>query len=337
MGIFIYLYNVAFLCLFACAAFFCGVTREVMGDRRFGCLAAVMVLLALEGVLDMGEAMMQNAFSVSMLGGGYRLTFFSGAKVFLQAGEECFFYFLACDLLKRDCGVMPFVAFAVFAVVRCAAMSFGASVAFDMLYLMLDPVVVIAICVMTLIGLQRADPNEESLTYSRRVACLIIIVSAVAYACAIVEDATYAVIYASKGQAPFWVGKISFFEDALWAALTVACLIYARRCQEIYTRQQTEHLVRDRLELYRLEMERQSAARDASDIEDFCELYELTPREREVLSRVLAGQGNQEIADGLAISVGTVKSHVHSIYHKLSVSRRSELMGMFFERSRGGR
>ena len=97
----------------------------------------------------------------------------------------------------------------------------------------------------------------------------------------------------------------------------------------------TEQLVRDRLDLYRLETEQRAAEQGASNIADFCALYDLTPREQEVLSRVLTGQGNQQIANDLVISLGTVKAHVHSIYRKLSVSRRSELMGMFYERSRG--
>ena len=34
MGFYIYLYNVLFLCLFACAAFYCGVVRSVTDNRH---------------------------------------------------------------------------------------------------------------------------------------------------------------------------------------------------------------------------------------------------------------------------------------------------------------
>lgn len=51
---------------------------------------------------------------------------------------------------------------------------------------------------------------------------------------------------------------------------------------------------------------------------------EMTPREREVLSLLLAGHGNAVIAEQLVISSGTVKSHVKQILRKLGVSNRSE-------------
>lgn len=54
----------------------------------------------------------------------------------------------------------------------------------------------------------------------------------------------------------------------------------------------------------------------------------LTPRERQIL--LIAGQGlsNKEIARELQITDGTAKLHLHSIYQKLSVFRRSELVDM---------
>ncbi len=51
---------------------------------------------------------------------------------------------------------------------------------------------------------------------------------------------------------------------------------------------------------------------------------ELTEREREVLSLVVQGQSNQQIAEALVVSVATVKAHVSSILAKLQVSSRTE-------------
>ena len=66
-------------------------------------------------------------------------------------------------------------------------------------------------------------------------------------------------------------------------------------------------------------------------MEQFCTQYDLTERETEILQLILAGKSNQEISDDLFITVGTVKAHVHSIFSKLNVSRRSQLMTLFME------
>ncbi|OKH22443.1 response regulator [Chroogloeocystis siderophila] len=51
---------------------------------------------------------------------------------------------------------------------------------------------------------------------------------------------------------------------------------------------------------------------------------ELTPREREVLRLIAAGESNREIAQTLHISEGTVKNHVTSILHRLSLRDRTQ-------------
>lgn len=52
---------------------------------------------------------------------------------------------------------------------------------------------------------------------------------------------------------------------------------------------------------------------------------DLTPREREVLRLVVTGVGNREIADGLGISVNTVKYHVANLLRKHGARTRAEL------------
>jgi DNA-binding NarL/FixJ family response regulator len=52
----------------------------------------------------------------------------------------------------------------------------------------------------------------------------------------------------------------------------------------------------------------------------------LTPRERELVHWVVHGLPNREIAHKLAISVGTVKIHLHHIYKKLQVPNRLALL-----------
>jgi DNA-binding NarL/FixJ family response regulator len=51
----------------------------------------------------------------------------------------------------------------------------------------------------------------------------------------------------------------------------------------------------------------------------------LSPREREVLALVAAGQTNKAIADALYVSPNTVKTHVSSLLHKLRADTRVQL------------
>jgi NarL family two-component system response regulator LiaR len=50
----------------------------------------------------------------------------------------------------------------------------------------------------------------------------------------------------------------------------------------------------------------------------------LTPREQEVLSLMVAGKSNAQIAELLVISLPTVKTHVSQIFAKLKVKSRAE-------------
>lgn len=50
----------------------------------------------------------------------------------------------------------------------------------------------------------------------------------------------------------------------------------------------------------------------------------LTPRELEVLELIAAGLTNQQIAEELIISVGTVKWYTSEIYGKLNVGSRTQ-------------
>jgi two-component system, NarL family, response regulator LiaR len=57
----------------------------------------------------------------------------------------------------------------------------------------------------------------------------------------------------------------------------------------------------------------------------------LTPREQEVLSLMVKGMGNNEIATTLVISPSTTKSHVSSILAKLGVGSRTEAIVLVLE------
>ena len=51
----------------------------------------------------------------------------------------------------------------------------------------------------------------------------------------------------------------------------------------------------------------------------------LTAREREVMRLVAEGLPNKEVARRLALTEGTVKTHLHHIYQKIGVTNRTAL------------
>jgi DNA-binding CsgD family transcriptional regulator/tetratricopeptide (TPR) repeat protein len=56
----------------------------------------------------------------------------------------------------------------------------------------------------------------------------------------------------------------------------------------------------------------------------------LTPREREVVAQVTAGKSNREIASALVISERTVEHHLESIFNRLGIRSRAQLIALGF-------
>ncbi|MFN7570083.1 MAG: response regulator transcription factor [Betaproteobacteria bacterium] len=54
-------------------------------------------------------------------------------------------------------------------------------------------------------------------------------------------------------------------------------------------------------------------------------MHRLTPRERDVVQRLIAGRTNKEIARDLAISPHTVRDHVSAMLHRFGVGNRAAL------------
>ncbi len=69
-------------------------------------------------------------------------------------------------------------------------------------------------------------------------------------------------------------------------------------------------------------------------IRNICSAYNLTPREHEIISLLLKGMPNTEIADTLMISGSTLRTHSANIYRKLNINRRSELIKVFSDTER---
>lgn len=58
--------------------------------------------------------------------------------------------------------------------------------------------------------------------------------------------------------------------------------------------------------------------------------YHITPREVDVLTMLSKGLTYTEVADGLFISVKTLKKHIYNIYEKLHVDNKVEALNKFF-------
>jgi DNA-binding CsgD family transcriptional regulator len=63
------------------------------------------------------------------------------------------------------------------------------------------------------------------------------------------------------------------------------------------------------------------------------ELEQLTPREREVLLLLLAGESEKEIAANLHRSIHTIHPFVRQLYRQFNVSSRGELMALFVDKA----
>jgi DNA-binding CsgD family transcriptional regulator len=62
----------------------------------------------------------------------------------------------------------------------------------------------------------------------------------------------------------------------------------------------------------------------------------LSPREMEILNLMIDGKSYQQMAETLFISIHTVKSHVYSLYRKLNVKNRHQLIHLVSTAQRDG-
>lgn len=76
---------------------------------------------------------------------------------------------------------------------------------------------------------------------------------------------------------------------------------------------------------------REAEASDHPDTDIRKHLSSLSLREQEVLSHVLQGKSNREIAEQLVISEHTVKNHMTNIFHKLGVADRTQAIAFVYQ------
>lgn len=60
-------------------------------------------------------------------------------------------------------------------------------------------------------------------------------------------------------------------------------------------------------------------------------MFDLTPRERDVLELMASGKSNKQIAEDLTLSIGTVRFHISNILTKMGVDNRTEAVILAFQ------
>ncbi|MCG6187779.1 LuxR C-terminal-related transcriptional regulator [Maribellus maritimus] len=71
------------------------------------------------------------------------------------------------------------------------------------------------------------------------------------------------------------------------------------------------------------------------DFSTFCNLYEISKREAEIILEICTGKTNKAISEKLFITLQTVKDHTHRIYTKTGVKSRVQLANLVREKTGG--
>ena len=144
---------------------------------------------------------------------------------------------------------------------------------------------------------------------------------------------TYCVVNLSLFQKPPASTLIDLYIVILDLMIAVWLIIFCQDEYEAHTSMPIKHAFQPQPEPEESMEPEEDAPNFGSQgqLASFRSQYDLTDRETEILQLILAGKSNQEISDALFITVGTVKAHIHSIFGKLDVSRRSQLMTRFLD------
>jgi len=68
---------------------------------------------------------------------------------------------------------------------------------------------------------------------------------------------------------------------------------------------------------------------DKVNLDEIYDKHGISQREREIAGLLMQGKSNKEIANSLYIAPNTVKNHIHSLFQKLQVRSRFQLMNFF--------
>ena len=137
----------------------------------------------------------------------------------------------------------------------------------------------------------------------------------------VIENVVFQIILKTsveQGIMPFLPDR-NFAENIL--VIGGACIVFvmARRLLTLYYKNPPTHTEEPVLDYI------------SSNLSSYCDRYELSARESEVLELVLQGLDNQHIASTLNLALSTVKVHVHNILKKTGLANRQDVIHDFWK------
>ncbi len=349
MSIFKYIYNVSFIIFFAVVMSRCSVTYGMTQRRGFKLMGQLFLAYIFESVyVELIEIMyvVTPDFEKYLLAGidVYASTMISAVEIYIFSG-------IIEELIGKKSTLLRVLAALLEIIIMIAGNilkgDMGSFLAFSSYSIPL-----LVICLYYWIELQRKTEVDKISALKYRG---IIAVTTFFSLLILVEN----VIYILAGKASiewmrqFLERRINYADDLFSVVLGIMVMYIASNVSDAHMAETIEKTVQDnlisvRMKLAEAETELKQATeekmrfedaatgtpvmqlrQDSRQLSEFCEKYGLTERESEILKILVGGKSNQEIADALMISIGTVKAHVHSIYGKLEVRRRSQLMNVF--------
>ena len=324
MNLITYGYNMAFLLLFSAVLSGCSTTYGLTGRRIYRYFAWLMFAFLLESALSAAV----NIWTSSTPG-----TLFSRGGLLcdiLNAADAAVEIYLVGAILyalfppRRKTG-----AYAAAAVVLLGTLGILPGAVGAFLWRSVYSLASAALCGMYFHRLRcERDPAARvTALRGRRMVTVMLSLSLLA-----VGEAALYTRYPREVMGDIFAlyDRVCFAEDLFSVILAVWLLFLSREEKVRHSAQQMEQLLQRMNEFQAREAERLQQDQ-RQQMEEFCRGYGLMEREREILRLILAGKDNLEISEELQIKMGTVKAHVHNIFTKLNISRRSELMKRFLD------
>ena len=325
MDLITYGYNMAFLLLFSAVLSSCSTTYGLTGRRIYRYFAWLMFAFLLESALSAAANIWTSSAPDTLFSRGGILydalnSINAAVEIYLVGAilyelfplrQKTGAYAAAAAVLLGTLGILP-----------------GAVGAF--LWRSIYSLASAALCGMYFHRLRREqDPAARATALrGRRMVLVMLVLSLLA-----VGEAALYTRYPREVMGDIFAlyDRVCFAEDLFSVILAVRLLLLSREEKVRHSAQQMEQLLQQRMNEFQAREAERLEQDQRQQIEEFCRGYGLTERETEILRLILAGKDNLEISEELQIKMGTVKAHVHNIFTKLNISRRSELMKRFLD------